>query len=242
MKTKISLLALLIISLIITACSKAASASQTAVNGTPQPGFGAGELSQASKLALGTLKLEGTEQVITTEQAAELITLWQAYQALSTSETASSVELDAVVKQIQSAMTAEQIQAIEAMNITRESMAEIMQSLGLDFGRRGGTNSEGTPEAGFAFGEEGGMTPPDGAPSGGGTNRGGEMGPGGGGGMPPGGGGGFAPGGDMGGMSPDMQTTPDASTQATMQARMQAQANRVNPMILQALIAMLESK
>ena len=169
MKTKIPFLLILILSLIISACSQAASASQTNAAGTPQPGFGTGELSPASKLALGTLKLEGTEQAVSAEQAAELVTLWQAYQALSNSETSSAVELDAVVKQIQKAMTSEQIQAIEAMNITRESMAEIMQSLNLDFGRPG---SEGTPEAGFEFGSDGGMTPPDGAPSGGGTNRG----------------------------------------------------------------------
>jgi hypothetical protein len=247
MKTKTLFLILLILSLLLSACGNTASASQaqtTNANGTPQPGgaFGTGELSVATKLALGTLKLEGTEQAITTEQAVELVTLWQGYQALSNSETAATVELDAVIKQIQSAMTPEQTQAIEAMNLTRDSMAETMQSLGLDFGGRSGTNAEGTPVAGSAANGEGGMTPPDGAPSGGnGANRGsGGMGPGGG--MPPGGG--MGPGGDAGGMGlgPDTQTTPDASTQATMQARMQAQANRVNPMILQALIAMLESK
>jgi len=58
-------------------------------------------LSTVTRLALGTLKLEGTDQAVSTSQAAELITFWQAYQSLSNSDTSSDVELEALVKQIQ---------------------------------------------------------------------------------------------------------------------------------------------
>ena len=59
-----------------------------------------GKRFSAKRQALGTLKLEGTDQVVTASQAGQLLTLWQAYQSLSNSDTSSQVELEALVKQI----------------------------------------------------------------------------------------------------------------------------------------------
>ena len=101
-------------------CSNATTATVSTSNG----------LTTATRLALGTLKLEGTDQALTASQVAELLTLWQGYQSLSNSDTTSPVELDALVSQIQGVMTAEQTTAIDGMNLTNQSLSEELQSLG----------------------------------------------------------------------------------------------------------------
>src|SRR4030042_4717057 len=58
-------------------------------------------ISMATKLALGTLKLEGTSIAVTRDEASELLPLWQAYQSLSNSDTGSQLGVDALVNQNQ---------------------------------------------------------------------------------------------------------------------------------------------
>jgi len=242
MKLKIlfTIFATILVALAVAACSTPSNTTNS--TGTTQPASQAADpntaLPLAEQLAIGILKLEETDQAVTAEQADELLNLWQAYQALMNSETTASVELAAVLEQIQETLTAEQVQAIETMGLTRQSMTELMQSLGIEMGGRD-PNAQQTPDGSgsefngeFQRGSGSGERPEGGGPGG----RGGAM-PSGGGGAPPDGG--MAPGGEMGG---EMQATPDASTQATMQARFQAQANRLSPMLLTALIQMLESK
>ena len=122
MKTKFSILVSLItiFAILLAGCSNAAAATVSASNG----------LSGATKLALGTLKLEGTSQAVTAAQTTELLTLWEGYKSLSNSDTSSQVELDALVMQIQGVMTSNQRQAIQAMDLTDQSVSEVMQSLG----------------------------------------------------------------------------------------------------------------
>ena len=129
-----------------------------------------------SQLAIGTLMLESTDHAVTVEQAGELLPNWQMLQALQSSGTAAQAELDAVLNQIQGAMTDEQLMAIKEMQLTPDSMTELAQERGLGRGFAGGAG-----DAGGA----GGFRPPDGAFPGGG------FGPGGGEGAP---GGGFGPG------------------------------------------------
>ena len=43
----------------------------------PQGDFGTGELPATTQLIIGTLKLEDTDQTVSTEQAAELLPFWQ---------------------------------------------------------------------------------------------------------------------------------------------------------------------
>lgn len=129
------------------------------------------------QLILGTLKLEGTAQAITKEQANTLLPLWSSFSTLSQSmmpsmgagqaqeqTTPPTVSVEAqtqlaeLTAQIQSAMTAEQIQAITAMQITQETAQTIMQELGLDMsGPQQGMGAGTPPESG---GE--GMPPSDG--------------------------------------------------------------------------------
>ena len=155
---------------------------------------------------------------------------------MSSSDTTAQVELDAVIKQIQGTMTSEQVKAIDAMTLTRQSTNEVLQSLGM--APNAPSAAQGTPAAGQSSSGSSSSTRGNDFPAGGpGTDGGG-----------PGGGGfqaGGAPGGDMGGVPPDAAAGTNgaqATPNATAQARMSAQATRVSPMLLQALIQVLQSK
>lgn len=93
------------------------------------------------KLAIGTLKLEGTDLAVTAEQAKELLPLWKAVKALSASETVSQDEVNAVYTQIQESMTEEQIAAIKEMSINPEDMQALMKELGIEMEMPQGGNS-----------------------------------------------------------------------------------------------------
>ena len=75
-----------------------------------------------SQLAYGTIKLADTPNAITPEQAKSMIPLWQAVVSLSGDTTTASEELTAVQDQITAALTAEQLQAIAAMQITNAGL------------------------------------------------------------------------------------------------------------------------
>jgi hypothetical protein len=127
-------------------------------------------LSLPIQLSLGTLSLEETPQAVAAEQAQELLPLWQMLRTLQQSDTAAQVEIEAVLNQIQKAMTPEQLTAIEEMNLTLVSMRTMAQELGLGIGGGEGNSSS----------QGGGFRPPDGMIPGGGPGPGGGMFPGGG--------------------------------------------------------------
>jgi hypothetical protein len=126
MKTKRNMLCTLVtvIVILLTGCSGEVSSAGSSINNLPI----------ATQLVLGTIKLEGTDQAVVASQAIELLTLWQAYQSLTISDTTSQVELDALVEQIQAVMTSKQIKAIEAMDLTLQSLDEVLQTIGTDSG------------------------------------------------------------------------------------------------------------
>jgi hypothetical protein len=90
-----------------------------------------GALPVSSQLALGIFRLERTDNAVTPEQAGKLLLLWQAIQGGSLQ---SDAETSAVLKQIEGAMTPEQLSAISAMQLTFEDMGTWMQEQGLNFG------------------------------------------------------------------------------------------------------------
>jgi len=130
------------------------------------------ELPLASKLVIGSLKLEDTDNAITAEQATELLPLWQVYQQLSTSDTAAQEEITALMEQIQETMTADQMKAINAMNLTPQDMFTVMQEQGIQFGgNRQQDQSSNQQNSGGGFGPPGGgdfVRPEGGGPGGGG--------------------------------------------------------------------------
>jgi hypothetical protein len=196
---KLTIILLTILALTLTACGASNSAAPATVF---QTGSAAGSLSGSTLLLLGTLKLDGTAQAVTSEQAAELLPLWQVYQSLSTSDSAAPAEITALEKQIEETMTKEQMQAIQAMNLTPQDSFAIMQEMGLGGGRGQSSNNSANRQNnnGNNFMPPGGGVPPDGGgvpPDGGGAppdgGGGGFPGQGGGGGQGDGGGQGFSP-------------------------------------------------
>lgn len=180
---KTFLFTLLIFALTLTACSGTASASQarsTQANSTQE----SAALPTATELIVGTLKLEGTDQVVTADQAKELLMLWQVYQELSNNDTAAQAEFDGLIDQIQGTMTAEQMQAITAMKLTQSDVNALMQEKGLSIGQpqqssRGSGSSSSTQSGGGSAPSAGGMAggpPPDAGMAGGGSPDGGMAG------------------------------------------------------------------
>jgi hypothetical protein len=141
-----------------------------------------GALTVEQQLVIGTINLQGTDLAVDVTMAKALLPLWQTLQSLESSDTAAAEEKTAVVEQIQETMTLAQIQAIRDMQITRQSMQEILQKQGMNlFGGPRGANASGTPSFQGGSFPAGGFGPADGGPT---FVEGG-----------PGGGGGFAGGG-----------------------------------------------
>ena len=223
MKKKTLIPILLVIAILISACGS--NGTQTASNsndGTAlnfQPGNGTTfEMPLSTKLAIGTLKLENTEFAVTPDQASDLLPLWQVYRTLITSDAAASEEIDAVVEQIQETMTAAQLQAIDAMGLTNESIFSTMQELGLVSPQ---VSASGTPQPGGNFQGGGGF--PGGGPGGGGF---------------PGGGPGGAPGG--GDLSPEQIAT--AQARRAENGGGNGFGDRLLTPLVEAVTTLLESK
>ena len=118
----------------------------------------AGETPLSTQLLFGTFALEETELAVDAAQASELLPLWKAVKSLSNSDTASSVELDALYNQIQDTMTTEQLNQIAAMEFTGESMQVLTEELGLDMamGARGNADDSSASGTGKQQGGPGG--------------------------------------------------------------------------------------
>ena len=178
-----------------------------------------------NNLLLGTLRLEGTDLAINPEMASQLLPLWQAARTIYTSDTSAAAEQEAILNQIIEVMTAEQLEAIEAMDLSSEGM---MQSLRETLG-------DALPDGFPLDGEltEGFPEPPEGMPDGARGFRPGqgfEGGPG----LGQGTGEGFGSG--MGqGLSPEAQ--------ATLQAERGGRGGRlVNPMMFEVIIELLQER
>ncbi|MDY6874112.1 MAG: hypothetical protein SVR81_09140 [Chloroflexota bacterium] len=58
-------------------------------------------MDDSSQLVLGTLMLDGTDNVVTQDLAERLLPLWQLYQTMSAEDTIASGELEANSNQIE---------------------------------------------------------------------------------------------------------------------------------------------
>jgi len=225
MKNKIVLPLLLIPILLLSACGSAATQTSTRPgSNNAQGNTSQQELPLSEKLAIGTLKLEGTANAVTTKQAADLLPLWQGYNSLLASDTAAQEGKDALAQQIQEAMTSDQIKAIDNLNLTQRDIFASMQELGITTSSQVNANGTAQP-SGEGF--------PGGGGFGGGVPGGGVPGGGPGGGAPSGGGG----------------AQLDPSQIATAQARRSAgggggdfNSSRLLTPLVAAVIKLLESK
>ncbi len=159
---KILFAILTILTITLTACS-------AALTGTPTDSASSDISSIATQLAVGTLKLSGTEQAVTAEQAKDLLIYWETYKQLAQSGTAAQEEIDGLVAQIQERMTDEQVKAIDSMNITQQDELASMQGVSVTVSNAsdstvsvtsGGTAGGGMPAGGPPA--DGGSAPPDG--------------------------------------------------------------------------------
>ncbi len=145
MKNKIVLPLLLIPILLLSACGSTATQTSTRSGfNNAQGGTNPQELQLSEKLAIGTLKLEGTANAVTAKQAADLLPLWQVYNSLIASDTSAQEEKDALAQQIQDTMTPAQVQAIDGLNLTQRDVFTSMQELGITTSPQ--INANGTPQ------------------------------------------------------------------------------------------------
>ncbi len=171
MKRAMAFTSLLLLALTLVGCSDGGNGSQAADSkalGDDYPDA----LAVPAQLALGSLQLDETELAVDEAQAATLLPLWQAYQSLSNSDKAAQAEVDALLKQIQGAMSAAQIEAIAELKLTQEAATTWMQENGGGLGRGGllGGGDRGDGETGRLPGGGGGF-PGGGFPGGGGGGR-----------------------------------------------------------------------
>ena len=112
-------------------------------------------MSDAMLLALGTFKLEDTDQAVTAAQAKNLLPLWKAVKSIGASDTAAQAEIDALYRQIKESMTSEQWKAIQAMNLTMQDAQTIMAQVGA----METTSSSSSSSSNDSFGPPGGGDP-----------------------------------------------------------------------------------
>ena len=150
------MIGLLVASLILAACGGAAPASKGQTGSTTQSAGATDPSAQANngqfeipvslKLALGTLNLDGSSNEVSAEEAVALLPLWKAVRSLGSSDTVATEEMNALYDQIQETMSSDQVVAIDEMQLTRESMTEISQKLGIELFGNGGRFGTFTPE------------------------------------------------------------------------------------------------
>lgn len=149
MKQLTGILFVLALALVLTACGSKTSAA-------PLPGTGPdtyqskalvtdyeGATTVRNQLMLGTLNLTGTPQAVTSEQAAKLLPLWQALRATTKTGGASQDEINALLSQIESTMTPEQLAAIRDMKLSFNDMQEWAKANGVTLGAGGGQPGAG---------------------------------------------------------------------------------------------------
>lgn len=113
------------------------------------------------QLISGVYMLEGTDQVVTAAQAAALLPLLTSLKGISVGAVITQEQVDSLVAQAVSVLTAGQIQAITAMQITQETAISAMQQLGVTMGGPG--QGDGNAPAG-GMGQPPQGTPPAGGP------------------------------------------------------------------------------
>jgi hypothetical protein len=140
----------LIFTFILSACS--------AVNlpGISSLTTASGNSGLSDKLGVGLLKLEGTQQAVTAEQAAALLPLWQAVKSIQSESTASDSEIQALYAQIQESLTSEQVQAIQSMTFSESEIAALIQQGSSQTAKSQSSSSQTFAQSGGPMGGPGG--------------------------------------------------------------------------------------
>ncbi len=142
---------LLVIAIVLAGCSKAeptpvpdAGAADTPPDVGSAPPGGPRGLDGTNGLALGTLRLEGTENAVTPAQAADILPLWE---MIASGSLQGEAETTAVLKQIEGKMSESQLAAIEDIGLTFEDMGAWMEEQGVEMPSRPEGQQGGGPGA-----------------------------------------------------------------------------------------------
>ncbi|MBN1454348.1 MAG: hypothetical protein JW963_25245 [Anaerolineales bacterium] len=147
---------ILVLVLALSACSGSATPAISSMDSYVSPNLDTtyeGALSARNLLAMGTLELEGTANSVTTEQAGTLLPLWQALLGTQKSGAAAPAEVTALLDQIESIMTSEQLAAINALQLTQTDLQAWAVANGIALGS-GGVEGGGQPGQGQALSAE----------------------------------------------------------------------------------------
>jgi len=122
----------LVLVLTLGACSGAGATGSGTDAGTVLNEDYENALPVLAQLLVGTIKLDETELAVSADVASQLIPLWEMARTLSGSDTAAEAEVEAITGQIQRALTAEQLQSIAKMELTRAELWTIMRERGIE--------------------------------------------------------------------------------------------------------------
>jgi hypothetical protein len=95
------------------------------------------------QLSLGTIKLAETNTPVTAQQSAKFIPLWQALLSMTTSGNSATAEVNALLGQIESIFTPEQLSAIKGMKMTFTDMTTWAAANGVTLGSGSGQPGQG---------------------------------------------------------------------------------------------------
>ena len=239
MKNEKWLILILLATILLASCGAASNKSASNTTAASQPA-----MSLQEQLLIGTLKLEGTKLAVDKTQAATLLTLWQAYEELMSNNSTAPEEITAVVSQIQSGMTADQLKAITDMKLTFADVTSTMPALGITYTPPTVNGTQVAPGQGFG-GDFAGGVPPEGTggfPAGGSTSGGASRRTGTTGGGPGSGGGGTFANGSGGPGGGTLTQSQIATLQAGRTAGSSARSGRVPTALLNALITLLQTR
>jgi hypothetical protein len=145
---KILLPLVFLFTIFLASCSGTAAAAPTAGGDTfvsqNLPVDYEGALAVRNQLALGTLELNQTELAVSAEQAQTLLPLWQALRSTQQAGGTAQAEVSALLTQIESSMTPEQLKTIAAMKLLQSDMQEWATTNGITLGSGGGTPGQGS--------------------------------------------------------------------------------------------------
>lgn len=244
-KTFLTTIAILIFFTLSTACAAKNNTPADSANGEVSTTSQNGDinLSERTKLILGSIALEETELKITSEQASALLPQWKVLKNLLGSDSASLVEIDALQEQIKESLSSEQSTWIDNLRYTPEEYQAAISDFmpeGINFGGNGDLSEEEIQARIATMQAANGGNLPQDFPGGTGGSTGGGgggltfQGGGPGGDFVPGAGGGF-PGGDFG--STGGTPSADSSTRIG-----RGGGSQFDILLIDQLIAILEAK
>lgn len=213
-----------------------AQANQSTNGGTANQtngrgGFGGdpAKMTVEQKMGFAILKMEGTPSALTSQQAKDMLPLWEALKSMETSNTTSADEITAIFTQMKDTLTPEQVGVVQKMTWTQADMTALMQQYGMQVGGApGGFGGNGTASP------EQQATRAARTAAGGNNRQGGGFGGNGG---PGGGQGGFGGNGAPGG-----NTTSGGATRTPSPAQLNRNAIGLNSIFINPVIKLLTTK